>query len=105
MNKQLYIIVLLLVLVYQLSAQQVEKTYTGTFLLKDGRVETVYKGVIEADVLISDGIVQEVAADIGHPGAQLIDCKGLIIYPGMIDSGTKLGLGEIGAVSLTQDHN
>ena len=105
MKKQLYIFLFAFAFVVQLSAQQVEKTYTGTFLLKNGRVETVYKGVIDADVLIEDGLIKEVAADIGHPGAQLIDCTGLIIYPGMIDSGTKLGLGEVGAVSLTQDHN
>jgi imidazolonepropionase-like amidohydrolase len=105
MKKQLYTVIIAFALVFQLSGQQVEKTYTGTFLLKGGKVETVYKGVIDADVLIEDGLIKEVAEDIGHPGAQLIDCKGLIIYPGMIDSGTKLGLGEISAVSLTQDHN
>jgi imidazolonepropionase-like amidohydrolase len=105
MKKQLYTVIIAFALVFQLSGQQVEKTYTGTFLLKGGKVETVYKGVIDADVLIEDGLIKEVAEDIGHPGAQLIDCKGLIIYPGMTDSGTKLGLGEISAVSLTQDHN
>ncbi len=88
-----------------MSGQQIEKSYTGTFLLKGGKLETVYTGVIDADVLIEDGLIKEVAEDISHPGAQLIDCKGLIIYPGMIDSGTKLGLAEISAVSLTQDHN
>lgn len=85
--------------------QQVEKAYTGIFLLKNGKVETVFEGTIDADVLIADGLIKEVAENIVHPGAQQIDCKDMIIYPGMIDSGTKLGLVEIGSVSLTQDHN
>ncbi len=106
MKKQLYISAIVIILsIVQMSGQQIEKSYTGTFLLKGGKLETVYTGVIDADVLIEDGLIKEVAEDISHPGAQLIDCKGLIIYPGMIDSGTKLGLAEISAVSLTQDHN
>lgn len=104
MNK-LIIIFICLVSSIQLYTQQVNKPYMGTFLLKGGQVETVYEGLIDADVLIKDGKIMEVAEAIVHPGAQQIDCKGLIVYPGMIDSGTKLGLAEIGAVSLTQDHN
>lgn len=100
----LYISVLYLS-ISSITAQQVEKSYAGTFLLKGGQLETVFEGQIKADVLIEDGLIKEVAEAIQHPGAQLIDCKGLVIYPGMIDSGTKLGLAEIGAVSLTQDHN
>jgi len=86
------------------SAQQA-KSENGMFLLKGGEVETVLNGKIKADVLIVDGMIQEVNDQIQHPEAQVVDCKGLVIYPGMIDSGTKLGLAEISAVSLTQDHN
>lgn len=104
--KQLLLFISVFFFVVQLgSSQQIEKSYQGTFLLKGGQVETVFKGQIKADVLIQDGVIKEVNDQIQHPGAQQIDCKGLIIYPGMIDSGTKLGLAEIGAVSLTQDHN
>ncbi len=35
----------------------------------------------------------------------MIDCRGQSVYPGFIDGGTKLGLGEIGSISLTQDAN
>lgn len=104
-NHKLFITALVLFVVNLCLGQQVEKPYGGTFLLKNGKVETVLTGTIDADVLIEDGLIKEVAEQINHPGAQQIDCKGLIIYPGMIDSGTKLGLAEIGAVSLTQDHN
>jgi imidazolonepropionase-like amidohydrolase len=33
----------------------------------------------------------------------IIDCSGKHIYPGMIDSGSRLGLVEIDAVSVTND--
>ena len=106
MNKQLYIaLVIVLLSIIQLSGQQIEKSFTGTFLLKGGQVETVYKGVIDADVLIENGVIKQVAASIDNSDAELINCNGLTIYPGMIDSGTKLGISEISSVSLTQDHN
>ncbi|NNL90616.1 MAG: amidohydrolase family protein [Saprospiraceae bacterium] len=87
------------------NAQQITKATTGIFLLKNGNVYTHDNGVIKADVLLQDGEIKEVAEMIEHPGAKKFDCKGMTIYPGMIDSGTKIGLGEVGAVSLTQDHN
>lgn len=87
------------------SGQQISKSQTGIFLLKGGKVETVSEGTINADVLIENGMIKEVNDQIQHPQAKVVDCKGLTIYPGMIDGGTKLGLAEISAVSLTQDHN
>jgi len=105
MNKILFTVIIQIFLVGLIFGQQVEKSEYGLFLLKNGRVETLDKGLINADVLIEDGIIKDVSEQISHPGAVNIDCKGLMIYPGMIDSGTKLGLAEIGAVSLTQDHN
>jgi imidazolonepropionase-like amidohydrolase len=38
-------------------------------------------------------------------GAEVIDCKGLKIYPGMIDGGTQVGLSEVGSDKKTQDFN
>jgi len=101
----IFALLLLIGLPAQLSAQQITKSESGIFLLKGGEVETVYKGKIKADVLIEDGMIKEVNDQIQHPEAKVVNCKGLVIYPGMIDSGTKLGLAEISAVSLTQDHN
>jgi len=100
----IYIIVFLAIATIT-NAQQINKATTGIFLLKNGEVYTHDKGKIKADVLMQDGIIKEVAEMIEHPGAKRFDCNGLTIYPGMIDSGTKIGLGEVGAVSLTQDHN
>jgi len=100
----IYIIAFLAISTFA-NAQQITKASTGIFLLKNGEVYTHDNGNIKADVLIQDGVIKEVSEMIEHPGAKKFDCSGLTIYPGMIDSGTKIGLGEVGAVSLTQDHN
>jgi imidazolonepropionase-like amidohydrolase len=36
-------------------------------------------------------------------GAEVIDCKGLTLYPGLIDGGTSLGLVEVSSVDVTVD--
>ncbi len=85
-------------------AQEAKGTY-GTFLLKGGTVHTVTNGVITADVLISEGMIESIDAGIVAPdGATVIDCSGLHLYPGMIDGGTSIGLSEIGSVPETQDN-
>lgn len=87
------------------TAQQVQKSEGGVFLLQNGQVYTHDKGMISADILLKDGLIAEVGSALAAGSAKIIDCKGLEIYPGMIDAGTKLGIAEVGAVSLTQDHN
>ncbi|HLF64954.1 MAG TPA: amidohydrolase family protein [Saprospiraceae bacterium] len=87
--------------------QQVEKSTYGVFALTNATVETVTKGRVDgATVVVRNGIIEAVGSDVGiPPGATVIDCRGLIVYPGMIDGGTTLGLEEIGSLSLTQDHD
>lgn len=59
------------------------------------------KGV---NVLIENGKIAGIGAKIAAPkGARVIDAKGLRVYPGMIDSGTELGLSEIPAERVTVD--
>ena len=87
------------------SAQQVEKSVYGTFALINARIETITDGQIQGAVLIRDGKIAAVG-DVEVPGdARVIDCAGLTIYPGLIDGGTRLGLSEVGSISLTQDYN
>ena len=57
----------------------------GTLVIRDGKIAAVGPGV-------------EVPA-----GAQVIDAKGLQVYPGLFDAVTQMGLSEIGAVSATVD--
>lgn len=86
---------------------QVSKGKGGTFALTNATVETVTRGTLQnATVVISDGKITAVGNNVTIPaGAQQIDCRGLFIYPGMIDGGTKLGLSEVNSVPLTNDFN
>ena len=53
------------------------------------------KGV---SVVLQDGKIAEIGAKIvPAKGARIIEGKGLRVYPGMIDSGTELGLSEVSA--------
>lgn len=81
------------------------KARRGTFALTNARIETITNGVIENGTLIirNDEIVA-VGADVQIPAdAEIIDCNGQTLYPGMIDSGTQVGLVEIAAVDRTVD--
>jgi len=75
--------------------------------LTNAAVETVTKGRLEkATVIIRNGIIEAVGPNVPIPAdAQVIDCKDLTIYPGMVDGGTRLGLQEIESISLTQDYD
>lgn len=90
-----------------LSAQEVAKAEQGTFALTNATLVTVTNGTIEnGSILIRDGEIAAIGADIEIPAdAETIDCSDHYIYPGMIDGGTRLGLSEVGSVSLTQDYN
>ena len=70
----------------------------GTFAIVGARVVTVSGAVIEnGTVVIQNGRITAVGAGASVPsGAEKIDCKGLSVYPGMIDAGTNMGLTEIG---------
>ena len=107
MNKMIRYSTLLfsLIIVGTISAQMVEKAEGGTFLLTGGQVYDHDKGMMGADLLIKDGMIAEIGSGLSASEAKVVDCTGMEIYPGMIDSGTKLGLAEISAVSLTQDHS
>jgi imidazolonepropionase-like amidohydrolase len=59
-----------------------------------------------ASLLIQNGKIAEIGAKITGPkGATIVEAKGLRVYPGMIDSGTTLGLSEISSERVTVDTN
>lgn len=89
------------------AAAQSPKGVYGTFVLVNATIETVTKGTIENGTLvIRDGKIEAVGTGVAVPaGAQRIDCTGLRIYPGMIDSGTKLGISEVSSDPRTQDYS
>src|SRR5262245_7478693 len=83
------------------SAQQA----ANVFLIRNAKIVTVTGAVTErGSVLIRDGKIAEVGARVAAPSnAKVIDATGLSLYPGMIDSGTQLGLTEIGSIQETHD--
>ena len=109
MKKNTFLIILLAFFqgVFMLQAQQVEKSTFGTFALINASVETVTKGRLEnSTVIIRNGKIEAVGQNVTLPAdAQVIDCKGLTIYPGMVDGGTHLGLQEIESMSVTMDYD
>ncbi|HLW79596.1 MAG TPA: hypothetical protein VKU44_08360, partial [Terriglobia bacterium] len=70
-----------------------------------GRILTVTHGVIEdGTVVIENGKITAVGAGVQVPaGAQVIDARGKVVMPGMIDAGDELGLVEIPAEQITVD--
>jgi len=76
-----------------------------TILLRGATVHPVSgPDISDGSILIRDGKIAEVGSHIAPPkGAQVIDLKGLHIYPGMIDSATEVGLTEIEAVREMSD--
>jgi imidazolonepropionase-like amidohydrolase len=104
MNK-LYIMLVFLLAGLSSQAQMVNKSQSGTFLLKDATIHTVTNGTIQGDLLIKDGVIAEIGTITQmDAGSTTIVCTGKHIYPGFIDGGTNLGLSEVGSISLTQDY-
>ena len=70
----------------------------GTFAIRGGTVVTVSGADIpNGTVVISGGKITAVGANVQVPAnAQVIDAKGSMVYPGMIETGTSIGLSEIG---------
>ena len=58
----------------------------------------------DGTLVIRDGKIAAVGANVETPaGAQIIDGKGLQVYPGLFDPITQMGLSEISAVNATVD--
>ncbi len=70
----------------------------GVYAIRNARIVTVSGADIDnGTVVIRDGKIAAVGAGISVPAdAQVIDANGLLVYPGMIDIGTSLGLVEVG---------
>lgn len=105
--KRIYILVSILVFsTLAVFGQQIRKAEKGIFLLKNATLHTISSGVYKGDILLKDGIIAEIGTLIRNvQNATTIDCTGKHIYPGFIDSGSRLGLVEIDAVSVTNDFN
>jgi imidazolonepropionase-like amidohydrolase len=75
------------------------------YAITHAKIFTLVGSPIEDGTLvIRDGKIAAVGTNVEIPtGAQVIDAKGLQVYPGLFDPITQMGLREIGAVSATVD--
>jgi imidazolonepropionase-like amidohydrolase len=80
---------------------------TSVYAIQGAKVYTLAEPPIEgATVIIREGKIAAVGANVEIPaGAQVIDAKGLEVYPGLFDPVTQVGLTEVGQVSATVDVN
>jgi len=76
-----------------------------SYAITHAKIFTVSGTTIDDGTLIlRDGKIAAVGVGLDIPaGAQVIDAKGLQVYPGIFDSITQMGLREVGAVSATVD--
>src|SRR5271168_3816718 len=79
----------------------------GTIAITGGKLLTITHGVIENGVVLIEGgkitAVGTAAAVKVPKGATIVDAKGMTVYPGLIDSETRLGLSEIASDRMTND--
>lgn len=75
--------------------------------LTGGTIYTVSDGVIEnGTIVFEDGVITAIGQNVQIPmGAERVDVSGKEIYPGMIDSYSRMGIFEIGSVDMTVDIN
>lgn len=60
--------------------------------------------ILNASVVVQNGRITAVGTNVAVPaGAAVIDATGLFVYPGLIDSGTRLGLTEVGGSAGPDD--
>lgn len=98
------VIAVICFIVIQVEAQN-PKAKNGTFALTNATIETITNGTVSnGTVVISNGKIAAVGTNIQVPaGAEVINCNGMKIYPGMIDGGTRVGLVEIGQIPQATD--
>jgi imidazolonepropionase-like amidohydrolase len=106
MKKMKLLVVITLLIAFFGSTLPAATAQNGeTYAIRNARIVTVTGATIEkGTVVIANGKITAVGASVSVPsGAKVIDGTGLSVYPGMIDSGTTLGLEEIGSVAGGQD--
>lgn len=75
-----------------------------TYMIRNATIVPVSGPRVTGNLVIANGKIATVGGTAAAPsGATVIDGTGLFVYPGFIDSGTHLGLTEIGSVPGGED--
>jgi imidazolonepropionase-like amidohydrolase len=103
----LFIVAALVLSPFAWAQSQPQPQPATTYAVTHAKIFTLAGSPIDDGTLvIRDGKIAAVGANVDIPaGAQVIDAKGLQVYPGLFDAITQMGLREIGAVSSTVDSN
>jgi imidazolonepropionase-like amidohydrolase len=76
----------------------------ASLLLTNGVIHTVSgEDLSPGQVLVQDGVIKAVGTELAAENSEVLDLKGLHLYPGLISLDTTLGLTEISGVRATQD--
>ncbi|MBG89976.1 MAG: amidohydrolase [Verrucomicrobiales bacterium] len=76
------------------------------YLLSGATVHTVSgESIPNGQVLVVNGKIAEVGAEVKTKVAEVIDLNGMHLYPGIVSAASMLGLVEIGAVRATRDYS
>ncbi len=75
-------------------ATQMNAQAPGTYALSDARIVRVSAPVIEhGTIVVRNGLIEAVGENLTPPAdAWVIDCKGLTVYPGLIDALSRWGM-------------
>lgn len=66
-------------------------------LLRNGKIFTLENGeIIYGDILVEEGKISKIAANINATGARVVELSDSIVLPGLIDCSTSLGLVDPG---------
>ncbi len=78
---------------------------SGRLAITGATIHTMAGPPIEnGTILIEDGKIRAVGRNVRVPGGtRRIQARGMVVTPGLINTGTSLGLSEIGSVAATQD--
>lgn len=88
-----------------LTPPSLAQSASGVYAITHAKIFSVSgQPIDDGTLVIRDGKIAAVGANLEVPaGAQVIDGKGLQVYPGLFDPVTQIGLSEIAAVSATVD--
>jgi imidazolonepropionase-like amidohydrolase len=77
----------------------------NSFFVKGATIHTMAgKNIENGSILVRNGKIVGVGQNLAVPkDVKVIEAKGMQVYPGMIDSGTTVGLSEISAVTESND--
>ena len=105
LKKRMAVLLMLVALLVALMPFGSVEAQNGVYAIRNAKIVTVTGATIErGTVVIRDGKIAAVGDNVSVPAnAKVIDARGMSVYPGLIDSGTTIGLTEIGSIRETQD--